>query len=98
VNWLLISQGTSSQLRKCVVARGVTADPEVPEKLVYRHLTAHQTTTSDSIQALLSSLQKRNLVVSKLVDIAADYDPCITGFQSSMCLLLQTYVRLSSQE
>jgi hypothetical protein len=65
----------------CLFARGVTFDSEVLEKLVDRHLTARQTNNPDIIQALLSSLQKHNLEVSKLVDIVTDCYPCITGLQ-----------------
>jgi hypothetical protein len=84
-----MSQGTSTSTpQMCVFARGVTFDSAVLEKLADRHLTARQ-----RVRILLC-----NLEVSKLFDTATDCDPCITGFQSSMCFLSQIYVRLSSVE
>jgi hypothetical protein len=69
------SMDITSTAHMCIVVCGVTSDFEVFEELVGIHSMQGLTNGSDFIQALLCSLQKHNLELSKLVGIITDGAP-----------------------
>jgi putative ubiquitin-RnfH superfamily antitoxin RatB of RatAB toxin-antitoxin module len=87
------STDVTSIAQLCIYARCITSDYEIFEELLELYPMKDQTRGSDLLQALLSSIQKHNLDLSKLSGIVTDGAPSMIGSKIGMTTLLSEHMK-----
>lgn len=87
------STDVTSIAQLCIYARCVTSNFEIFEEFVELYPMKDQTRGSDLLQALLSSMQKHNLDLSKLAGIVTDGAPSMIGTKIGMTTLLSEHMK-----